>query len=182
MARRCPPMARSSEGVWSKTFTLAADETVSFTGLPEGTTYTVSEARLHQRKASSPRSSPQNSAAIEVPDGATGCARGGSHRHQHPQCRRPGHRQGRLRQRQQRQPIRSPSASNSRTTAVNVDGDLQHYLLRRHRTQPTTAHASRTAGTAEITLQRRPDGLHRWHPGGHDLHRHRACQRWHGRR
>ncbi len=32
-----------TEGVWSKTFTLKANETVTFTGLPEDTAYTVSE-------------------------------------------------------------------------------------------------------------------------------------------
>ena len=56
------------DGVWSKTFTLEADETVAFTGLPEGTTYTVSEANYTSEGFLT--SIPQNTAAVQVPDDA----------------------------------------------------------------------------------------------------------------
>ena len=58
-----------TEGVWSKTFTLAADESVSFTGLPEGTTYTVSEED-YTAQGFVTTITPQTG-SIEVEDGAT---------------------------------------------------------------------------------------------------------------
>ena len=56
------------DGVWSKTFPLKANETVAFTGLPEGTTYTVSEANYTSEGFLT--SIPQNTAAVQVPDDA----------------------------------------------------------------------------------------------------------------
>ena len=58
-----------TEGVWSKTFTLAADESVTFTGLPEGTTYTVSEED-YTAQGFVTTITPQTG-SIEVEDGAT---------------------------------------------------------------------------------------------------------------
>ena len=58
----------NSDGVWSKTFPLKANETVTFTGLPEGTTYTVSETSYTSEGFLV--NIPQNTAAIQVPDDA----------------------------------------------------------------------------------------------------------------
>ena len=58
-----------TEGVWSKAFTLAADESVTFTGLPEGTTYTVSEED-YTAQGFVTTITPQTG-SIEVEDGAT---------------------------------------------------------------------------------------------------------------
>ena len=58
-----------TEGVWSKTFTLAADEGVTFTGLPEGTAYTVSEED-YTEEGFITTITPETG-SIEVADGAT---------------------------------------------------------------------------------------------------------------
>ena len=58
-----------TEGVWSKTFTLASDESVTFTGLPEGTAYTVSEED-YTAQGFITTITPQTG-TIEVEDGAT---------------------------------------------------------------------------------------------------------------
>ena len=58
-----------TEGVWSKTFTLKANESVTFTGLPEGTTYTVSEED-YTAQGFVTTITPQTG-SIEVEDGAT---------------------------------------------------------------------------------------------------------------
>lgn len=58
-----------TEGVWSKTFTLASDESVTFTGLPEGTAYTVSEED-YTEEGFITTITPQTG-TIEVEDGAT---------------------------------------------------------------------------------------------------------------
>ena len=58
-----------TEGVWSKTFTLKANETVTFTGLPEGTAYTVSEED-YTEEGFITTITPQTG-TIEVEDGAT---------------------------------------------------------------------------------------------------------------
>ena len=58
-----------TKGVWSKTFTLKANESVTFTGLPEGTAYTVSEED-YTAQGFITTITPQTG-TIEVEDGAT---------------------------------------------------------------------------------------------------------------
>ena len=58
-----------TEGVWSKTFTLKANESVTFTGLPEDTAYTVSEED-YTAQGFITTITPQTG-TIEVEDGAT---------------------------------------------------------------------------------------------------------------
>ena len=106
----------------SKTFTLEADETVAFTGLPEGTTYTVSEANYTSEGFLT--SIPQNTAAVQVPDDAqaapvvevtvtnTRYVAAWSLARPFPAAAAA-------------RPIRSPSASSLRTPARNVDGEYE---------------------------------------------------------
>ena len=58
-----------TKGVWTKTFTLEADESVTFAGLPEGTAYTVSEED-YTAQGFITTITPQTG-TIEVEDGAT---------------------------------------------------------------------------------------------------------------